>query len=257
MSRTELKYLLPDRELPELKSRIEPFVQLDPHVRGRESECYTVRSIYLDTPGLRYYHEKKAGIRVRRKLRIRGYNDLRAGDWVFLEIKRKVQNRVSKNRAPISYETLPQILGSGDVDRYVLTNRHYPNSREDGRRFFYHVYRYGLIPTFSTIYEREAYFGRFDPSLRITLDRGLRGGSYPSVTDLDDESLLRTVRPGHTIVEVKFDSIFPRWLRPVLGRFDLRMEALSKYCMCAEVSGRNWDRPNSVLGSYKMSARSV
>jgi hypothetical protein len=252
MSRTEIKYLIPDRELPELRALIEPFVQLDPHGQGREDKGYTVRSIYLDTPGLRYYQEKKAGIRVRRKLRIRGYNDLRSGDWVFLEIKRKIQNRVSKNRAPIHFEALANIFGSGDVDRYVLTNRHYPNSREDGRRFFYHIYRYGLIPTFSTVYEREAFFGRYDPTLRITLDRGLRGRAYPSLEDLGGNSFLRTVRPGHTILEVKFDTAFPRWLRSVLGRYDLRTEALSKYCLCAEISGRQWDRRIGVLGSHQM-----
>lgn len=251
MSRSELKYLVPDEHLPELRRQIEPFVEMDPHGRGREFEGYTVRSIYLDTPRLGSYHEKKAGIRVRRKLRIRGYNRFEPGDWVFLEIKRKTQNRISKNRAPLRFESLTDVFGSGDVDKYVLTNRHYPRSREDGRRFFYHVYRYGLIPTASTVYEREAFFGRFDPTLRITLDRGLRGRAFPTLDRLFEDEYLRTVRPGHTIVEVKYDTSFPNWLRPVLGRFDLRLQALSKYCLCVEVSGRQWDRKLSILGSAR------
>ena len=254
MSRTELKYLVRDEHLPELRRRIAPFVRLDPHGRGLEERGYTVRSIYLDTPGLGYYHEKKACIRVRRKLRVRGYNDLRPGDWVFLEIKRKTQNRVSKNRAPLRFESIDDIFASGDVDEHVLTNRHYPRAHDDGRRFFYPVYRYGLIPTFSTVYEREAFFGRFDPTLRITLDRNLRGAPFPALNDLYDESFVRTVRPGFTIMEVKFDTWFPRWLPAVLGRFDLRTEALSKYCMCVDVSGRQWSGKLSVLGSFQETA---
>jgi hypothetical protein len=251
MSRTELKYLVRDEHLSEIRALIKPFVELDPHGLGREGRGYTVRSIYLDTPTLRCYHEKKAGIRVRRKLRVRGYNEFRPGDWVFLEIKRKIQNRVVKNRAPLRFEMLGSVFESGDVDRHVVTNRHYPRSRDDGRRFFFHVYRYGMIPTFSTVYEREAFFGRFDPGLRITLDRDLRGRAYPALTDLYDDRYLRTVRPEYSIMEVKFDRSFPGWLRPVLGRFDLRTEALSKYCMCAEVWDRQWDKPVTVLGNVR------
>ena len=251
MSRVELKYLVRDDLLPELRHLIEPFVDVDPHGRGREGTGYTVRSIYLDTPRLRYYHEKKAGIRVRQKLRVRGYNRFRPDDWVFLEIKRKTQNRVSKNRSPLRFESLANVFKSGDVERYVLTNRHYPRSLDDGRRFFFHVYRYGLVPTFSTVYEREAFFGKYDPTLRITLDHGLRGGAFPAIEDLYEEDHIRSVRPGHTILEVKFNTSFPNWLRPVLGRFDLRLEALSKYCLCVEASGRQWDRKLSVLGSAR------
>lgn len=251
MSRVELKYLVREDEIPALRQEIEPFTVLDRHGREYENRGYTVRSIYLDTAGLRYYHEKKSGLRVRRKLRIRGYNDLKRGDWTFLEIKRKTQDRVSKNRAPVYFEAVENLFATGDVDRHVIHNRHYPGAFDDARRFFYHVYRYDLVPTFSTVYEREAFFGRFDPTLRITFDRGLRGRSYPALTDLYDDTYNRPVRPGFAIMEVKYNTLFPGWLRPILGIEGHRNEALSKYCLCAEISERQWDRKRSVLGSYR------
>lgn len=251
MSRHELKYLVGEDQLPFLRQQIEPFVEVDPHVRGFEGEGYTVRSIYLDTAGLRYYREKKAGIRVRRKLRVRAYNAFTPGDWVFLEIKRKVQDRVSKNRAPLLFESLDALFRSGDVEQHILTDRFYPASIDDAKRFFYHVYKYDLIPVVSTVYEREAFIGRYDPTLRITFDRNLRGRGYPRLTDIYDEGQHRLVKPGSFVIEVKYNTGFPRWLRAVLGRYGLRTQAVSKYCLCAETSEREGDRRSQVLGSYQ------
>lgn len=245
--RSEYKYLVPHDALPALRARIAPFVSLDPHGRGYEARGYTVRSLYLDTASLRYYHEKKAGVNVRRKLRIRAYNRPEDGQAVFLEIKRKVGSKVAKNRAPVAFEDLVPLFATGDVDRYVRTGARYPRALDDARRFFYHVYRYALRPTHLTVYEREAFVGRFDATLRLTFDRALRGGAYPSLGDLYREDGLRPVFPGYFILEVKYDTRFPAWLRPVLGAYDLRHRALSKYCLCAEVHRKQWDNPVAVL----------
>lgn len=245
--RSEYKYLVPNAALPELRARIAPFVHLDRYGRGFEERGYTVRSIYLDTPSLRYYHEKKAGINVRRKLRVRGYNDGNDTDWIFLEIKRKVGSKVTKNRAPTTLADLKPLFATGDVARYVRTNAHYPLAYDDAYRFFYHVYRYNLRPTHLTVYEREAFLGRFDATLRLTFDRNLRGGFYPALGDVYRDTGLRYVFPGYFIVEVKYNTRFPAWLRSVLGKYDLRHRAISKYCVCAEVFNKQEDGKVAVL----------
>lgn len=247
--RSEYKYLIPDDLLPTLREQIAPFVYLDPHGVGYEEVGYTVRSIYLDTADLRYYREKKAGIKVRRKLRVRGYNQYEAGNWLFLEIKRKVEGKVSKNRAPLAVEDLQALFDTGDIDHYIQTNEHYAHAREDARRFFFHVYRYGLRPTHMTVYEREAYLGRFDATFRLTFDRDLRGGFYPSLGNLYDEAGLRHVLPGHFVLEVKFNTRFPTWLRPILGQYDLRHRALSKYCTCAQAYEKQYDSKVTVMAN--------
>ncbi len=226
-----------------------PFVHLDRHGLGFEERGYTVRSLYLDTASLRYYHEKKAGIQVRRKLRVRGYNYHKAGDWLFLEIKRKVGGKIRKNRAPVSFENLTSLFATGDVDRYIQTSDHYPHAHDDAHRFFYHVYRYNLRPTHLTVYEREAFLGRFDATLRVTFDRNLRGGSYPSLGEIYQEAGLREVFPGHFIIEVKYNTRFPAWLKTVLGRYGLRNEALSKYCLCATVHKKHRDDKVTVMAN--------
>ena len=247
--RSEYKYLVPNEVLPELRARIAPFVHLDRHGQGFEERGYTVRSIYLDTPSLRYYHEKEAGINVRRKLRVRGYNDCKDTGWVFLEIKRKVGDKVKKNRAPVFFRDLTPLFATGDVERYIQTSGHFPRAYDDAQRFFYHVYRYNLRPTHLTVYEREAFLGRFDATLRVTFDRNLRGGFYPSLGDIYREAGSRYVFPGHFIVEVKYNTRFPAWLRPILGRYSLRRRALSKYCRCAEVYQKERDNKVRVLAN--------
>lgn len=255
--RAEHKYLVPIAVLPKLRAAIAPFMVLDKHGRGYEEKGYTVRSIYLDTPSLKYYHEKKAGIKVRRKLRVRAYNESTPDSWIFLEIKRKVQSKVSKNRAPTSFENLEPLFTSGDVDRYVHNHAHYPDALDDARRFLYHVYRYGLRPTHITVYEREAFLGRFDGTLRITFDRNLRGGYYLPLDDLYTERGLRYALPGYFILEVKYNTRFPAWLRPVLARYSLRARAISKYCLCAELYEKQRDSKVTVLANMPGSASST
>jgi len=245
--RSELKYLVPKEALPRLRALLMPFMRLDRHGVGFENRGYTVRSIYLDTATLRYFQEKEAGLKVRRKLRIRGYNDWRPGDWVFLEIKRKVEDKVHKNRAPVLFKDLTQLFATGDVASTIIRHPHYPEALADAHRFCFHLYRYNLRPTHLTVYEREAFLGRFDSSLRITFDRNLRGGYYPALADLYSESGLRHVYPGFFIMEVKYNTRFPVWIRPMLAEYALRNRSLSKYCMCAELFDHHLDRKTAVL----------
>ena len=84
------------------------------------------------------------------------------------------------------------------------------------------------------VYEREAFEGKVDPSLRITFDRNLRSklGADPSMLYEEDE--MTRILPGHFILEIKYNYTFPHWLTPVLSRFNLQKQALSKYCMSLE-----------------------
>ena len=102
--RHELKYYIPERFYPRIVSLIEPYMELDPFAQRQETKSYLVRSLYLDTFDRRFYHEKLAGLHTRKKLRIRGYNDNTSE--VFLEIKRRYDNIIVKQRAQIEFEFL-------------------------------------------------------------------------------------------------------------------------------------------------------
>jgi len=246
ITRLEHKYLVPNELLPKLRTMMTPFVETD--VYSRELEGYTVRSIYFDTATLDCYHEKMAGLRVRKKIRIRGYNECNERNIVFLEIKRKYGMSIAKNRAPVVYRHVEDLFVSGDVERYVLTRRDFPNALEDARRFFFHTHSNSLRPTVLIVYEREAYCSKFG-SLRITFDKNLRSSIYPSIDALFRKDNMLYSMPKHFILELKFYGGFPSWLRSVTGALDLRQQALSKYVICVDT--------HKILNGFSKQARSA
>jgi len=232
--RLEYKYSVPNELLPKLRAMITPFVEVDQFAEQRGPEGYTVRSIYFDTLSLDFYHEKSAGLKTRKKIRIRGYNERGRRNVVFLEIKRKRGDTVAKNRAPVLYGRIGDMLTSGDVEQYILTNQGFPNALQDARRFLFHLYGIPLRPTVLIIYEREAYHSKFNSFLRITLDKNIRSSVYPSIDTLfSEDSILHSIH-GYFVLEVKFCGGLPSWLTPVIGALELTRKSISKYAICLD-----------------------
>jgi hypothetical protein len=229
--RLEYKYLVPSELLPKLRAMVGPFVEADAH--NRDSEGYTVRSIYFDTATFGCYHDKVAGLDVRKKIRIRGYDECSEGSIVFVETKRKYGERVVKKRAPVAYDHVGDLFVSGDVERYVLRHEEFPDAFEDARRFFFHVHRRSLRPVILAIYEREAYYSKLGV-LRITFDKNLRSSIYPSIDALFNEDSVLYSIPGHFILELKLHGGLPPWLKSIVGALDLKRQALSKYGICVD-----------------------
>ena len=227
--RHELKYLVPESDRDWLHDRLAPFVRADQHASGRGRKAYVVRSIYFDTPRLKDFTEKQDGILRRRKLRLRGYGRGGADASVFLEIKHKHEARVWKDRVPLRAGTAAALIGA----------RRYPDEvrRDDGPaldRFCYWMRREGRRPVMLVTYDREPLVGRFDPSLRITFDRNLRCAPYPEVgptlEGLYSDDLTPVLRQSF-ILEVKFDRVYPSWLRSIVAERSYPKRALSKYVM--------------------------
>lgn len=247
--RRELKYLVPERDRGRLLSRLAPFVHPDPHASAREEGTpgYTVRSVYFDTPGLRDWAEKESGDQVRRKLRVRGY-DAPGSGRVVLEIKRKEEQAVWKDRAPVTPTQAFDLLTRGRLPDLLEP------ARTSAERFLYRLRAERRQPVLLVTYWREPLLGRLDPSLRVTLDRRLRVASFPrlgpDMAGLYRENL-RPVMPSRFILEVKFDRVYPSWMRGLVGEFGLRQQALSKYAigMDAEARAAPWRFGRPAVGA--------
>ncbi|MGH7451053.1 MAG: VTC domain-containing protein, partial [bacterium] len=202
--RLEYKYLVPNTLVDQIRSDLLPYMEIDHFAEKQESGEYTVRSVYYDTPGFHCYQEKMDGVKVRKKFRIRGYNQPAEDSIVFLEIKRKYENFIEKNRAPLLYKDLDALFSSPDLDKYIISFSKSDKEKSEAQRFLYHYYRLGLRPAVLVVYDREAFLGKFDPSLRLTFDKNLRGAIFPSLAMLYDEDCLKSAMPQHFIFEVKF-----------------------------------------------------
>ena len=237
----EYKYLVPNEKLDTLRSSIRPFVFNDKYMDLAGSEGYTVRTIYFDTPGYEYFHEKIDGLKIRKKVRIRGYNQCDPESIVYFEIKRKDEKKVSKNRSPVKFSDLGKMFSNNDYYHYVISENGDQREREDMRRFLYYLYRDILQPTVLVVYEREAFFGKYDQTVRLNFDKNLRMSMQPSLSRLYEEDYVYYPIPDHLVFEVKFYHSFPSWLKNIIYSLELQRGAFSKYANCLK---KHFDRHN-------------
>ncbi|MDG5800512.1 polyphosphate polymerase domain-containing protein [Marinilabiliaceae bacterium ANBcel2] len=239
--RYERKYLVPNEQMEPLRKRIAPFVVPDENTIPNKFGVrqYTVRSIYLDSRNMECYGQKDSGIKLRRKLRIRGYNSYDPNNKVVLEIKRKIGNRIKKHRANLYYRDLKKAMVFGNLEEYIITN----GSRkpvDDAKRFFYHLKKKQYMPTNIIAYEREAFFGKMDSGVRLTFDKNIRSKGFPGFDALYQESDLKRLFDSHFVLEIKyFTDEMPLWARSVVQEFKLRNDAISKYTIGYDVAKYN------------------
>jgi hypothetical protein len=181
--------------------------------------------VYLDTRRAALYREKVEGLRNRFKARVRGYDTIRPDSTVVLELKHKRGDLSWKSRAHGPFAGMVEWLGD--------TSKPYPGvpaGWAGAQRFVHQMLRHSLAPVELVVYDREAFVGTHDPTLRVTLDMNLRGRRADSLQDLGLPCHAH-VFPKSFIFEVKFDHRFPVWLTPILSELGLRRRALSKYVL--------------------------
>lgn len=229
--RFEKKYLVPNVQLEALRERFLPFLRPDTFA-GLEKfgyPEYTVRSIYFDSQDKKTLDEKIAGIEERKKLRIRGYDSFQENAQVFLEVKRKIGNRIYKNRSLIPFSKTDEVLQFGP-DAGLTALLHEQNHYDDALRFLYQLKKNNMTPLNLIVYEREAYHGKYNSDLRITFDKNIRSQIFPSIKDLFNESSLTYIWEDHFILEVKyFDPPMPGFVKTIIEDFKLQSQALSKF----------------------------
>lgn len=233
-ARYEYKYLVPNNLLDQLRAETKRFVDLDEYAEKQVDGQYTVRSVYYDSPQFTCYKEKHDGIQFRNKFRIRGYDKRCDQSIAFLEIKHKNTNCISKSRAPLYFKNVNAVLGGQAVENFVLSFRGNGVEKKDAEKFLYHYHRKNLRPAVLVIYDREAYQGKFDSSLRLTFDKNLRSVIYPDLSLLYEETKVKTTLKKHFIFEVKFFGCLPVWIKSLIAKYNFERRALSKYTMSLE-----------------------
>ena len=230
----EYKYLYHASQYDALREALTGMCELDPYARRTAEGRYTIRSVYFDSRDFAAYGEKVEGVRVRRKFRIRTYGEHTPESVAFLEIKRKDGVLLTKYRAPLLYDNLPAFFRERDLHKYVRKNGGDGVDREHARRWLYHYVSRDLKPVVLITYERTAMVGAQNFDLRVTLDCNLRASTFPRLEDMHREDILYPSMKNFGIIEVKFTSGVPRWLRDVIHDFDLPRMALSKYTIALD-----------------------
>jgi SPX domain protein involved in polyphosphate accumulation len=227
-NRKEYKYFVQWEMLEPLRKRFMQYMEYDPFARQMVDHNYTVRSVYIDTPRLLFYNEKLDGIKIRKKLRVRVYNELEPNSLAFLEIKRKIEDTIFKERLKLPLAETIHLMNGIDIrlqDGYATFSE-----AATLEKFKYLTKRLNLKPTVLITYEREALIGIDDPSLRVTFDLNVRSYPNPQLEEIYREDDLTEIASQYFILEVKFNGRMPVWIRNVIRDFKLRIQAISKYC---------------------------
>jgi len=252
--RLEYKYLVPCEYLDRIRVAIDRYVEIDPFAGLRENGEYTVRSIYLDNSHCNCYGQKIAGVKSRLKFRIRGYNSGHPDSLVFLEIKRKFINFISKNRARLQYRDLPSLLGGRAIEDVLVPSGE--GDRADMRRFLFYYHSNRLRPSTLVVYDREAYLGKYNSYLRITLDKNLRTAVFPDYDMLFNDTRLKGVLNRNFILEVKFYGTLPGWLKSIITGFSIPRLAISKYTNCLD-AGNFTDNIHQLISASNLTPYST
>lgn len=223
--RNELKYYISYLDYLKLRSVLKATMQMDANVSG---DGYLIKSLYYDDLIDTALYEKNAGVLIRKKFRIRAYDN--KDDVIKLERKRKVNQKTNKDSFNLSREQYDKIL-SGDID-FMRTQKN------DVAQEFYILYKtQWLRPKVMVEYVREAYIMRAG-NVRITFDKQLRGSS--NLEGLFVDTLGRNMVPDDTmILEVKFDEFLPEQVRDYLTMVDKKPLSISKYVICREALVNN------------------
>ena len=201
LPRFEYKFIISETMIPEIQEFLEPYVMPDDHGKN-----YKINNIYLETPQLNFARNHLSQ-NERLKLRIRTYNDDRDG---FLEIKRKSDGQIIKTRHKFLADEYPEILNNSS-NKFVQLMNHYQAE-----------------PIMAINYNREAYFLKDDPTVRITFDRQIKYKPTNSIK-LGQQGI-QTILPNSIIImEIKFYNKMPQQIKNMIKRFDLKREPMSKY----------------------------
>jgi hypothetical protein len=233
--RYELKYPIGPAQIERVRRMTAPFTRPDDFACSRPGCQYTVRSIYFDTPNLRFYHEKDAGLNLRKKLRIRTYDQHDERSVASVEIKRKVGVIILKERILLPFDVGLRMVNEGRAALEGLELQ--PGGRDSLLRFMHMVEMLRLEPAVLITYEREAYVGRENSRERLTIDKYVRSIARPRADEWHAENGYRYLSDRVQILELKFDGLMPRWMRPITAYLDKSHRPISKYCKGIDLWG--------------------
>jgi hypothetical protein len=255
--RYEVKFVVDSERAKAIAQFVRTYLRPTPFNRWRRVPGQPIVSLYLDSPDLFLYRQVCQGHKNRFKLRIRFYDD-DPKHPAFLEVKRRINDVIAKQRAMIARSAVEELLNGGWPHP---SHWPHPGGLIGGPE------KMGVYSTFWSLanrlraqglvyvsYLREAYDCPTDEQLRVTFDRQIHGTPY------DGSGKLRLPRTGvppivgqplykltadAVVLEMKFDERAPSWMYDLIRAFSLRRCSVSKYCMCVDSLGLSTGRPVS------------
>jgi hypothetical protein len=226
-ARFELKYVISEQKAQQVRHYVRSFLELDENCAGKPDLSYAVHSLYVDSDEMKTYWDTINSNKNRFKLRIRYYSD-DAEAPVFLEIKRRMNNCIHKQRVAIRREAVRMIL-RGQLPPPPLVLGRQARHLLALQNFCRTVQQMQARPKMHIAYLREAYLPKTDNSARVTMDRQVL--SEPNPTGRLSTQMMKPllVWGRAVILELKFTNRYPNWFRELVQVFELSQCGAAKY----------------------------
>ena len=181
---------------------------------------YFIHSLYFDDYNDTAIYTTSSGLSDRYKWRIRYYGDNL--NYIVLENKEKKESRCHKKMCQITIEEYNQIISEDITDLIFKTNKEL--IKELAVDMLIHNYK----PKVIIDYERIAFVEEIT-NVRITFDMKI-SASYELENFLDGDYQSFYVLPSEiNLLEVKFDSILPSYIRNIIESYNFNQTSFSKY----------------------------
>ncbi len=230
VKRNELKYFINNFDVFTLSKRFSNILKRDPFSKKREG--YFIRSLYFDSFDNESLFDKQSGVFERAKYRMRIY-DFQTQKVKF-EIKHKIGNQIYKESSFISRESAYRII-EGEYEELLKYNNKILNKIYT--KFASKLYR----PKVIVDYIRDAYIFDFF-NTRITFDKDIRANNEDF--DIFSENLhtIPVILEGKQILEIKYETFLPTFIKEILTGFSFERQAISKYTLSRRfMKTRSWE----------------
>ena len=213
-ARVETKYLvsLAQTDALETALRQRGFTRMD-------YGCPRLQSLYYDTSGHALIRASLERPAYKEKLRLRVYGESGSITLAFPEIKKKFNGVVYKRRTEMPLRQAMDSLDRGEMPK---------ETGQVGREVTWMLRRYSLQPAAVISYDRDAWFCREQPGVRITFDRCLTFRDWDF--DLNSRAPgLPLLPPELRLAEIKTGGAYPLWLTRLLEETGAERTHFSKY----------------------------
>lgn len=188
--------------------------KLIPDEHGKSTVC----SLYLDTPSFLLIRNSIEAGAYKEKLRLRSYGVPKGDTRVFLEIKKKLNGVVYKRRVSMTLDEAKAYINGGEspIKSQIMSEIDYAMG------FYSHP-----KPSILIAYEREAFYVKDFPSLRLTFDSSIRYRNEELFLEKGNHGAC--ILPDEELVlEIKTDGAMPMWLSAALGQCNILPSSFSK-----------------------------
>lgn len=229
--RYEFKYILPVWMVERITAELDRRLSRDSHCE--ENGHYHIRSVYFDSPDMRWYHEKKNGLQKRFKFRLRTYSHDAESfmDPLFLELKGRNGSLVIKHRVRLPGSAFAKGIPDGAAWLRELLYRDFAGNNV-AERFIAQSFRYRLAPSVITDYTRAAWEDVSNPDFRATIDSC--STAYRTSWNGLPCGIPVEILPAGEIVEIKFRYRIPLWFQRLVREMGLKRVSCSKFQKAVE-----------------------